>query len=132
GSHTEDEEIQGSQDDNTDEVLAMFGVKEEEGEKSSDDKPPAKEDVKEEKIEPKTVKVKHNKEEVEVDISDEKLTDHLQRSLALDKERERRTEYEKHLDRVAKLQGFNTHAELIANLDRIEQEKQQAQKDQFE
>lgn len=86
---------------------------------------PAKEDV---KAETKTHKFKHNKEDVEVDIStDEKLTDHLQRSLALDKERERKVELEKNLDRAAKLAGFKDHAEYAANLDRLEQQQQQKQ-----
>src|SRR5690554_5375502 len=131
GSQSEESEAVGTSDDNTDEVLALFGVeKEEEDEKSFNDKTPAIEDVKEE-IESKTMRVKHNKEEVEVDISDDKLTDHLQRSLALDKERERRVDLEKSLDRAAKLAGFNSHSELVANLDRIEQEQQEKEKNAF-
>jgi hypothetical protein len=55
------------------------------------------------------------------------LHDHLQRSLALDKERERRTESEKNLDRAAKLAGYKDHAEYVANFDKIEQELQQKQ-----
>lgn len=91
--------------------------------------PPATEEV----IVPKKMTVKHNKEDVEVDIStDELLSDHLQRSLGLNKERERRSEAEKNLDRVAKLQGFKDHSELVANLDRIEKERQQQQVDQFQ
>lgn len=78
----------------------------------------------EQKSEPKVIKVKHNKEEIEVDVSDEKLPEYVQKALALEKERERKTEYEKSLDRVAKLQGFNNHADLVANLDRLEQEAQ--------
>lgn len=93
------------------------------------DEPPAKVET----PESKKMTVKHNKEDVEVDIStDELLADHLQRSLALTKERERRSEVEKNLDRVAKLQGFKDHSELVANLDRIEQERQQQQVDQFQ
>jgi hypothetical protein len=92
--------------------------------------PPATE---EKPAEPKLFKVKHNKDEVEVDIStDEKLTDHLQRSLALDKERERAKQSQNDLDRAAKLLGYKDHAELTANLDRIEKEHQQQAQDQFE
>lgn len=73
--------------------------------------------------------VKFNKEDREIDESE--VDELLQKGLALDKERERRAEYEKNLDRVAKLQGYKDHAELIANLDKIEQEEQQKQEDQF-
>lgn len=77
------------------------------------------------------IKVKHNKQDVEVDVSDDKLPEYVQKALALDKERERKTEYEKNLDRVAKLQGFNDHADLVANLDRLEQEAKQREQDKF-
>lgn len=76
------------------------------------------------------LRVKYNKEEVE--IPEDQVTEYVQKGLALDKERERRSEYEKALDRAAKLQGFKDHADLIANLDRIEQEREQQQKDQFD
>lgn len=120
-SHEEDNDVDRAMDD----VFTAFGIEKDE-EKSVNDKTPAKEDV---KTEPKVEKVKHNKAEVEVDISTtEKLHDHLQRSLALDKERERKTELEKNLDRAAKLNGYADHAAYVADFDNIE--KQQQQKEQ--
>ena len=85
----------------------------------------------EQNSEPRIIKVKHNKEEIDADVSDAKLPELVQRSLALDKERERKAELEKNLDRAAKLAGFKDHADYIANLDRLEQEAQQKQQDQF-
>lgn len=78
----------------------------------------------------KKLVVKFNKEDIEVD--DEKVPELVQKGLALDKEREKRSEYEKNLDRVAKLQGYKDHSDLIANLDRIEQEREETQKRQFD
>lgn len=133
GSHTEESEQHDTgQDAELNEALKAFNIEpvEEKEEKSVNDMPPAKEEV---TPETKIEKVRHNKEETEVDISTkEKLHDHLQRSLALDKERERKVEYEKALDRVAKQQGYKDHSDLIANLDQIEQKQIQQQKDQFE
>lgn len=81
----------------------------------------------------KKLTVKHNKQDVEVDIStDEKLTDHLQRSLALDKVRDQAKQHQTDLDRAAKLLGYKDHAELSANFDNIEKANQQKQVDQFE
>lgn len=99
-----------------------------EGEEIAD--PPAKE---EKTNEPKTHRVKHNKDEVEVDIStDEKLTDHLQRSLALDKVREQAKQREADLNRAAIFLGFKDHAELTANFDKIEQDRKKKQDDDNE
>lgn len=95
--------------------------------KDEDKAPPAKE----EKPASRMIKVKHNKGEVEVDASDDKLPEHLQRSLALDKERARRTELEKNLERAAKLAGYNSHAEYVADFDKIEQKSLKQQEDQF-
>ena len=77
----------------------------------------------------KTIKVKHNKEEIEVDVSDDKLPEYVQRSLALDKERERKSELERNLDRAARLAGFENHAEYVANFDRLEQAAKQQKED---
>lgn len=88
---------------------------------------PAKEDAKPAKI----IKVKHNKEEVEVDVSDEKLPEYVQKALALDKVRGKQTELEKNLERAAKLNGFDKAEDYLANLDRLEEEAQKRQQDQF-
>jgi hypothetical protein len=127
GSQSEESE-QHDNDEGMGEVLSLFGIEDEEDEKSYNDKTPAKEDVIEDKKEPRTIKVKHNKEEIEADVSDEKLPELVQRSLALDKERERRTESERNLDRAAKLAGYKDHAAYVADFDNIE--KQQQQKEQ--
>lgn len=129
GSHTDesDESVNEQTDISEEDVFAMFGIdkpKEKQEDEAEDD--PAIDP----KPEPKTIKVKYNKEEVEV--PEDKVPEYVQKGLALDKERERRSEYEKALDRAAKLQGFKDHAELMANLDSIEQEREQQQKDQFE
>lgn len=78
----------------------------------------------------KSVKVKYNKEEIE--IEEGKVPELLQKGLALDKERERKNELEKNLDRAAKLQGFKDHAEYAANLDRLEQQQQQKKQDDLD
>lgn len=91
------------------------------------DEPPATEEA----PEPRTIKVKHNKQEIEVDVSDDKLPEYVQKSFALDKERERKAELEKILDRAAKLSGFENHADYVANLDRLEQEAKKREDDQF-
>lgn len=79
----------------------------------------------------KTIKVKHNKEEIEVDVSDDKLPEYVQKALALDKVRGKQTELEKNLERAAKLHGFNSSDEYLANLDHLEQQAQQRKQDQF-
>jgi hypothetical protein len=89
--------------------------------------PPAKEET----TPAKTIKVKHNKEEIEVDVSDDKLPEYVQKALALDKVRGKQTELEKNLERAAKLNGFDKTEDYLANLDRLEQEAQQRQQDQF-
>lgn len=151
GSQTETNDVEIERDAETESLYDTFGVRpqqaekkdiafpnmeqveqqadeHEEGDELSD--PPA---IEETKTEPKKLTVKHNKQDVEVDIStDEKLTDHLQRSLALDKVREQAKQRETELDRAAKLLGYKDHAELTANLDKIEQERVQQQTDQFE
>lgn len=131
-----EEEIIGSQSDDNQqedtelaEVMKAFDIDpvEEKEERSVNDKTPAKEDVK-----TGIEKVKHNKEETDVDISTkEKLHDHLQRSLALDKERERKTELESNLDRAAKLAGYKDHAAYVADFDNIEKQQQQKEQDAY-
>lgn len=99
----------------------------EQQEKEEDKAPPA---IEEAKTEPKKITVKYNKEDVEID--EDKIPEFVQKGLALDKERERRSELEKNLDRAAKLAGFKDHSEYVANFDRIEQQAQQQAVDQFE
>ena len=131
GSHTEDDHEQ--QDSRTDipmeDVYKAFGIDkpgEQQDEKVKEDAPAI-----EQKPEPKTIKVKVDKEEREFDVSDDKLPEYVQKAYALDKERERKSELEKSLDRAAKLAGLNTHEELLANLDKMEQANQKAQEDAY-
>ncbi len=105
-------------------AFEAFGIEievetEDESEKDEEEAPAI-----EPKAESKTIKVKHNKEEIEADVSDDKLPELVQRSLALDKERERKAELEKNLDRAAKLAGYKDHTDYVANFDKIEQEQQ--------
>lgn len=135
GSQTVETQVEAPVDEQKAAVadaLSLFGVTPK-GEPKAE--PPASEIAPEdapaiEQPEPKKLKVKFNKEEVEVD--EDKIPEYVQKGLALEKERERRGEYEKALDRAAKLQGFKDHAELMENLDRIEQERENKQKDEFD
>jgi len=87
------------------------------------DEPPATEEQR------NVRKVKFNKREVE--IPEEEIEQYLQKGLALDKERERKNEAEKALQRAAKLAGYDKVDDYLANLDKIEQEAVQRQKDYF-
>ncbi|MNO36212.1 hypothetical protein D3C76_262790 [compost metagenome] len=78
----------------------------------------------------KGVTVKHNGQEVTV--PDDQITEHLQKGLNYDKVKGQAKEYESALDRLAKQQGYKDHADLIANLDAIEQKRVQEQQDQFD
>lgn len=80
--------------------------------------------------EPKKLKVKFNKQEVEIDET--QIPEYVQKGLALDKERERRSETEKALERSAKIAGFNSTDEYLANLDKIEQQAVQKRQDDFD
>lgn len=116
GSHTEDSELHDNeQESSNNDAFVAFGL----------DKPEVKADLpaKEDTPEPKTFKVKHNKEEV--DVPEDQVKELLEKGLNLDKVRGQKTEYEKSLDRVAKLQGYKDHSELIANLDKLEQQQEQ-------
>ncbi|MFS8215625.1 hypothetical protein [Paenibacillus sp. S29] len=89
-----------------------------------EDEPPAIAD------EPKKLRVKVNKEEIEVD--DDQIPELVQKGFGLDKERQRRTEAEQALQRAAKLAGFETADEYLANLDKIEQQAIQKKQDDFD
>lgn len=127
GSQSEDSE-QHDHDDSVIAALEAFGI-EQDDEKSVNDKPPAKEEVVEDKTDAGIERVKHNKEEREVDISTkEKLHDHLQRSLALDKERERREKNDHLLKEAATLLGLESLDE--PTIQRLRQEREQLQQRQ--
>ncbi|WP_010276437.1 V-type ATP synthase subunit I domain-containing protein [Paenibacillus senegalensis] len=142
GSHTE--EIETTVDEKKQDIasaMEAFGLEyqteeetpaETEDEEPETDPPATEGEEPEPKQEPKKVKVKFNKEEVEVDVNDENLPEYVQKALALDKERERKTELEKHLDRAAKLAGFKDHSEFVANIELLEQAQVKKQQDEYE
>ncbi|MEK8128361.1 hypothetical protein WMW72_10645 [Paenibacillus filicis] len=78
----------------------------------------------------KKITVKYNKQDVEID--EESVPELLQKGLALEKERERKAEAEKALQRAAKLAGYDRTEDYLANLDRIEQQAVQTKQDQLE
>lgn len=90
---------------------------------ADDDAPPATEEHK------NVRKVKFNKQEVE--ISEDQIDELLQKGLALEKERARKSESEKALQRAAKLAGYDNVDDYLANLDKLEQDAIQKQKDHF-
>lgn len=69
--------------------------------------------------------VKYNKEERQV--SYDEAPDYIQKGLNYDKVQGKVSEYEQQLNRVAQLSGYQTHDELLAALDDIEQQQQRAQ-----
>lgn len=132
-SHSNEDQPEVFQDDSQEfDVREAFGLPakseedSDEGEKSVNDKTPAKEDVKESK---KTV-VKFNKEDVEID--EDKIPELLQKGLALDKERDKSKQSQNDLDRAAKLLGYKDHADLSAGLDALEKTMLKDQQDKHE
>lgn len=79
---------------------------------------------------PKGITVKYNGQDVF--IPDEDVAAHARKGLNYDKIEGRAKQYESALDRLAKQQGFKDHADLLANLDTIEQRRVQEQRDQFD
>lgn len=132
-SHS-DEVQQGLTDEQYAEIMREFGYgepqqeaqqteqSEEEEELEQSEEPPATE-------ESKKLKVKYNKQEIEID--EDKVPEYVQKGLALEKEREKKSEYEKALQRAAKLEGFDKVDDYLANLDKIEQQRIKQQEDRF-
>lgn len=75
----------------------------------------------------KGITVKYNKQERFIDESE--IPELVQKGLVLEKERERKSEYEKKLDRLAKIAGYQDHADLLANIDTLERQAAQRQQD---
>ncbi|BFH70601.1 hypothetical protein J27TS7_58700 [Paenibacillus dendritiformis] len=105
-------------------------VQEQEREGEPQDEHPPTDDEPVERQERKGITVKHNKEEVFID--EEKIPEYARKGLNYDKIEGRAKQYEQALDRIAKQQGFKDHADLVANLDRIEQQAIQRQQEQFD
>lgn len=141
GSQTETSEaLEPQRDAETEALYDSFGVKPA-GEKKeiefpnldepTDDAPAIEQKTEDEPTDSgKKLVVKYNKEDVEIDENE--VPELVQKGLALDKVREQAKQREQELDRAAKLLGYKDHADLTANLDRIEQEKVKQQADQFE
>ncbi|MNM10432.1 hypothetical protein D3C81_205580 [compost metagenome] len=102
----------------------------EEPDSEEDEADPAIDSEAEKEQEPKGVTVKHNGQDVTV--PDDQISEHLQKGLNYDKVKGQAKQYESALDRLAKQQGYKDHAELLANLDAIEQKRVQEQQDQFD
>lgn len=79
---------------------------------------------------PKGITVKYNGQDVF--IPEEEVASHARKGLNYEKVEGRAKQYESALDRMAKQQGYKDHNDLLENLDRIEQEAAQRQKDQFD
>lgn len=78
----------------------------------------------------KGITVKYNGQDVF--IPDEDVAAHARKGLNYDKIEGRAKQYETALDRLARQQGYNDHADLLANLDALEQQQVKQQQDQFE
>ncbi|MEF3306675.1 hypothetical protein [Paenibacillus sp. GYB003] len=138
-SHSEDAQKDISLDEKVNSILKDFGIEQKPREEAkTEDTKEQEQDIDQEDEEkappateePKPVrKVKFNKKEVE--ISEDQIDEILQKGLALDKERERKSEYEKALQRAAKLAGFESTEDYLKSLDELEQKAIQREKDQF-
>jgi hypothetical protein len=80
--------------------------------------------------EKRTIKVKYNGEDKEVDESEAPSL--IQKGMNYDKVQQKLNEQQKALDEVARMQGFKDHAELIAELPKLREQQQQKEIDQFE
>ncbi|KZS48117.1 hypothetical protein AWU65_20390 [Paenibacillus glucanolyticus] len=78
----------------------------------------------------KGITVKYNGQDVF--IPETEVEAHARKGLNYDKIEGRAKQYETALDRLARQQGYKDHADLIANLDKIEQEAVQQQQNQFD
>ncbi|MED5019329.1 hypothetical protein P9847_18670 [Paenibacillus chibensis] len=103
---------------------------EDESDEELEDADPAIDGNQEQVPERKGVTVKHNGQDVTVE--DEQVPEYLQMGLNYKKVKGQVQQYESALDRLARQQGYKDHADLIENLDKIEQEAVQKQQNQFD
>lgn len=138
-SHSEDVTEVASHSNEEQEVRGYyeaFGLEypeqeqQEESESEEDETDPAIDSEIEKEQEIKGVTVKHLGQDVT--LTDDQIPEHLQKGLNYDKVKGQAKQYETALDRLAKQQGYKDHAELLANLDEIEQKQAQQQRDQFD
>lgn len=119
----------------TEEERNLFGIVDDEQEEviHDDEEEVEAQDEEEQEEAPTTeqalakLRIKYNGEEQELD--EEKAREYAQKGMNYDKVAEKLRQQEAALDRIAKNQGFKDHADLVANLDKLE-EQQHAQKQQ--
>lgn len=143
-SHSEEVEDQQDQGENEQQSIrdyyAAFGIEydaedsndqddDQDSDDAADDNDPAI-DQKAAQQTGKGLKVKYNGQETLV--ADDQLQGYVEKGLNYDKVKGQKQQYEGALDRLARQQGYKDHAELLANLDKIEQQQVQRQKDQFD
>ena len=138
--HTTPSELNESshpQDEDMKEVYGAFGLEYPEPQEDDlkdnldeEEESPPIESESESEEDPKGITVKYNGQDVF--IKDEDVAVHARKGLNYDKIEGRAKQYETALDRLARQHGYKDHAELVANLDLIEQQQLQQQKDQFE
>lgn len=78
----------------------------------------------------KGLQVKYNGQETTV--PDEEVRGYVEKGMNYDKIKGRNQQYEDALNRLARQQGYKDHAELMDNLDKIEQAAVQKRKDDFD
>ncbi|KAF6576569.1 hypothetical protein JDW19_02435 [Paenibacillus polymyxa] len=78
----------------------------------------------------KGIPVKYNGQETVV--PDDEVRGYVEKGMNYDKIKDRSQQYEVALNRLARQQGYKDHAELLENLDRIEQEAAQQKLNDFE
>jgi vacuolar-type H+-ATPase subunit I/STV1 len=122
-------------------VREMFGLPAVETAEEPDDQPaddaglddeaaPEDEEIEEAPRDKNGRYVKFNKEDTFV--PEEEYDPLLRKGLNYDKVEGRAKTYESALERVAKLSGYKDHADMLANLDQIEQQRTQQEIDGFE
>lgn len=84
----------------------------------------------EDQEQPKGITVKYNGQDVF--IPEAEVEAQARKGLNYEKIEGRAKQYESALDRLARQQGYKDHADLIANLDQIEQAAAKQQQDQFD
>lgn len=120
---------------------ALFGLPEIETPQEPDDQPAddadlddddatQDEDVEEQPRDKNGRYVKYNKEDRFV--PEDEYDPLLRKGLNYEKVEGRAKTYESALDRVAKLQGYKDHADLLANIDTMEEQRLQQEKNQFD
>ncbi|WP_025692592.1 hypothetical protein [Paenibacillus zanthoxyli] len=145
-SHSAEVEEQQQVDVNDEQSVkayyAAFGIQlpaedqDDEGDDDQDDNNDLDEDQKADPAidrrseESKGVTVKHNGQDVTV--NEDEVPEYLQMGLNYGKIKGRAQQYEQALDRLARQQGYKDHADLLANLDKIEQQQVQRQRDHFD